>query len=338
MVPGVATPMAAMSAIFRLAAATAWRIVSHMRSRPNSCPRCASVGRLTEPSGLAGVIDDAGLHRGAADIQSDIEGFGHGTSGLPDALRARLPRGLVGVTPLRRTTRPTRSPRQPLPIGERGAAFDLAGDSALFYDGPVPGNTGNPRRDHGSVARLHHRVGHYLVLLAGGACLFLWNLGGANLWDVDEGRNARAAYEMYESGNYIVPTFNGQLRADKPALLYWLQAIAYHLFGVSEFAARLPSALAALATVLAGLRTRPHDVRHDGRASRRSDRREHADAVRRRTVRESRRALAPLHGGDAMAVLARPSATDDAVVDRPGRRRPASACWRRGPSAWSCPR
>src|SRR5262245_49958291 len=51
-VPGVATPMAAMSDIFKLAAATAWRIDSHIRSSPNSWPRWASVGRLTEPSDL----------------------------------------------------------------------------------------------------------------------------------------------------------------------------------------------------------------------------------------------------------------------------------------------
>src|SRR5262249_50726586 len=56
--------------------------------------------------------------------------------------------------------------------------------------------------------------------------------------------------EMLESGNWVVPTFNGKLRVDKPALLYWLQLGAYEVFGVNEFAARLPSALAALTTVL----------------------------------------------------------------------------------------
>ena len=45
-------------------------------------------------------------------------------------------------------------------------------------------------------------------------------------------------------------TFNGQPRTAKPALLYWLQVASYRRLGVTEFAARLPSALAALATVL----------------------------------------------------------------------------------------
>lgn len=98
--------------------------------------------------------------------------------------------------------------------------------------------------------RFQHRGWHYGILLAAGACLFLVNLGGATLWDLDEGRNATCALEMLDSGNYIVPTFNADLRVDKPALLYWLQVAAYRQFGVNEFSARLPSALAALLTML----------------------------------------------------------------------------------------
>jgi 4-amino-4-deoxy-L-arabinose transferase-like glycosyltransferase len=98
--------------------------------------------------------------------------------------------------------------------------------------------------------RVNCRAGHYLLLLGTWAALCLVNLGAPSLWDIDEGNNAEAAREMYESGNWVVPTFNFQLRVDKPALLYWLQGLAYHRFGVNEFSARLPSALAALASVL----------------------------------------------------------------------------------------
>jgi 4-amino-4-deoxy-L-arabinose transferase-like glycosyltransferase len=97
--------------------------------------------------------------------------------------------------------------------------------------------------------RLDNRVGHYALLTIVWAVLCLPNLGGPSLWDIDEGNNAQAAREMYESGNAIVPTFNYKLRVDKPVLLYWLQVSAYHLCGVNEFAARLPSALAALLAV-----------------------------------------------------------------------------------------
>jgi 4-amino-4-deoxy-L-arabinose transferase-like glycosyltransferase len=98
--------------------------------------------------------------------------------------------------------------------------------------------------------RLNHRLGHYLLLLTAGAALYLPNLGAPSLWDIDEGNNADCAREMMDAGNWIVPTFNYELRVDKPALLYWLQIAAYRLFGVNEFSARLPSALSALLAVL----------------------------------------------------------------------------------------
>jgi 4-amino-4-deoxy-L-arabinose transferase-like glycosyltransferase len=91
----------------------------------------------------------------------------------------------------------------------------------------------------------NHRFIHFALLLAVGSLLFLPNLGAPSLWDIDEGNNAEAAREMLEASNWIVPTFNFELRVDKPALLYWLQISAYRVFGVNEFAARLPSALAA---------------------------------------------------------------------------------------------
>jgi 4-amino-4-deoxy-L-arabinose transferase-like glycosyltransferase len=98
--------------------------------------------------------------------------------------------------------------------------------------------------------RFSSRIAAPLVLLLIGATLTLPNLGRPSLWDIDEGNNAEAAREMLMSGNWIVPTFNYQLRPDKPALLYWLQMAGYQLFGINEFSARLPSALAALLTIL----------------------------------------------------------------------------------------
>ena len=98
---------------------------------------------------------------------------------------------------------------------------------------------------------LRGRPGHYLLLILVWSILCLVNLGAPGLWDIDEGNNADCAREMYDSGNWIVPTFNYLLRTDKPALLYWGQITCYHVFGVNEFSARLPSALAALLAVLA---------------------------------------------------------------------------------------
>lgn len=66
----------------------------------------------------------------------------------------------------------------------------------------------------------------------------------------DEPRYSQVAREMFESGDWITPTLGGYNWFEKPALLYWLQIAFYHLFGVSEFAARLGSALFGLGTIL----------------------------------------------------------------------------------------
>ncbi len=75
--------------------------------------------------------------------------------------------------------------------------------------------------------------------------LFFYQLGSYSLFDMDEPRYAEAAREMLERGNWITPTFNYDLRFDKPVFFYWLIAIAYKVFGVSEFSARLFSAISA---------------------------------------------------------------------------------------------
>ncbi len=90
----------------------------------------------------------------------------------------------------------------------------------------------------------------YLVLCILCALIYLPNLGGYLLFDVDEPRYAETARVMAESGEWVLPYFNGEYRFEKPVLTYWLIGGAYKLFGVGEFGARLPSALAATLTVL----------------------------------------------------------------------------------------
>jgi 4-amino-4-deoxy-L-arabinose transferase-like glycosyltransferase len=87
-----------------------------------------------------------------------------------------------------------------------------------------------------------------LLLLSG--LLFFLGLGDMGLTDRDEGRNAEAGREMFESGDRLTPTFNGELRVAKPVFLYWLMEQSYRLFGVDEFAARFPSALFGVGLIL----------------------------------------------------------------------------------------
>jgi len=80
-------------------------------------------------------------------------------------------------------------------------------------------------------------------------CL-LSHLGALGLLGPDEPRYAAVAREMAESGDWVTPRLNGQPWFEKPALYYWAAAAAFRAFGVSEFAARLPSALAAALAAL----------------------------------------------------------------------------------------
>jgi 4-amino-4-deoxy-L-arabinose transferase-like glycosyltransferase len=78
--------------------------------------------------------------------------------------------------------------------------------------------------------------------------LCLW-LGYLPLLQPDEGRNAEIAHEMLDSGAWLVPTYNGLDRLDKPAFYFKTVALSLSLFGKNETAARLPSALAGVALV-----------------------------------------------------------------------------------------
>jgi len=76
--------------------------------------------------------------------------------------------------------------------------------------------------------------------------LFL-DLGGAALIEPDEGRNAEIAREILLLKDGVTPHYDLIPRLDKPIFFFGLVALSYKLFGISEWAARLPSVLAALA-------------------------------------------------------------------------------------------
>ena len=62
----------------------------------------------------------------------------------------------------------------------------------------------------------------------------------------DEPKYASSAEYMLQTGDFITPYFNCQPRFDKPPVIYWLIAASYKIFGISDWAARIPSMLAAL--------------------------------------------------------------------------------------------
>jgi len=88
-----------------------------------------------------------------------------------------------------------------------------------------------------------------VILIALAALLHVVTVGTGDLYSETEGQYAGAAREMVASHNWLLPTNNGIPRLQKPPLLYWLIIASYKILGVNEAAARLPLALAVVATV-----------------------------------------------------------------------------------------
>jgi len=90
----------------------------------------------------------------------------------------------------------------------------------------------------------------YFWLLFGLSLVLLFpGLGKTPLWIYDEVRNAECAREMYERGDWIVPTFNGGLRTLKPPLHYYFMFGGFKIFGVNEWGARFFSAVFGVLTI-----------------------------------------------------------------------------------------
>jgi 4-amino-4-deoxy-L-arabinose transferase-like glycosyltransferase len=90
-------------------------------------------------------------------------------------------------------------------------------------------------------------------LLLAGFCgfLFFFGLSYFGLLGADEPRYAQVAREMFSRHEWITPTLNGKPWLEKPALYYWQTILAYKVFGVSDWAARLCSAVDATLMVVA---------------------------------------------------------------------------------------
>ncbi|MBD2066806.1 glycosyltransferase family 39 protein [Leptolyngbya sp. FACHB-671] len=80
--------------------------------------------------------------------------------------------------------------------------------------------------------------------------LFLWRLGSYSLFNVTEARQAEVARQIWVRQDWVTPVYNGKFYFDKPILLHWLIALGFPIFGVGEWAVRLPSAISAIALVL----------------------------------------------------------------------------------------
>jgi len=76
--------------------------------------------------------------------------------------------------------------------------------------------------------------------------IYFWNIWLNDIWIPNEAFYAESAREMLESGNFLDIYFNYEPRFNKPPMTYWMVALSYMIFGINEFATRVPIVLSAL--------------------------------------------------------------------------------------------
>jgi len=95
------------------------------------------------------------------------------------------------------------------------------------------------------------RIGWAVLIAATLYVCYFSHLGAIGFVGPDEPRYAWIARDMAETGDWVTPRLYGKPWFEKPPLFYWGAALCFKLFGVSEAAARLPSAISALLATLA---------------------------------------------------------------------------------------
>ena len=96
----------------------------------------------------------------------------------------------------------------------------------------------------------NERLKYSILFAILGAVFFIPFLGGAHLFDWDEVNFAEASREMIRTGDYLRVYIDYKPFWEKPPLFFWFQAAAMNVFGVNEFAARLPNALCGIGTLV----------------------------------------------------------------------------------------
>src|ERR1019366_6473305 len=89
-----------------------------------------------------------------------------------------------------------------------------------------------------------------LLIIVIALLLFVPFLGAVHLFDWDEINFAECAREMLVTGDYFSIKINFQSFWEKPPIFIWMQALSMSIFGVCEFAARLPNAICGCFTLL----------------------------------------------------------------------------------------
>jgi Dolichyl-phosphate-mannose-protein mannosyltransferase len=98
----------------------------------------------------------------------------------------------------------------------------------------------------------YYRLGwfEYAVLFTVLFLSFYFGMSTYAIENINEGLYAEIPREMLQIGNYVIPNLNFVPYIEKPPLFYWLIALSYKIFGISEWSARVVPATAAALTCL----------------------------------------------------------------------------------------
>lgn len=105
--------------------------------------------------------------------------------------------------------------------------------------------------DIGLLNELLKRSGFHCLLIAALSAIILFgSLRRGDLSGYDDAAYAHEGRQMARSGDWFQVRLNGYLNFDKPPLFVWCEAAFFKILGISDFAAKFPSALFGLGTIL----------------------------------------------------------------------------------------
>jgi 4-amino-4-deoxy-L-arabinose transferase-like glycosyltransferase len=105
-------------------------------------------------------------------------------------------------------------------------------------------------RPYLSISALSLAIRKFVLVFFGALLLHAAGTWLIPLVDRDEPRFSEASREMRERHDFVIPYLNDKYRFDKPPFIYWTQIASYHFLGENDFAARLPSGVAAALTAV----------------------------------------------------------------------------------------
>jgi 4-amino-4-deoxy-L-arabinose transferase-like glycosyltransferase len=119
-------------------------------------------------------------------------------------------------------------------------------DDPVLVDGEMAHSAADLRRQQASVAARGSWHLYLAVVLIAAAVYLGCIVSPPSLMDDVDAVQAQIARNMLTSGNWVTARLDGVIYLEKSPLVYWLMAVAYKVFGVHDWAARIPIALSCI--------------------------------------------------------------------------------------------